>query len=104
MPWSNSARRAQLPSGWARIRRRVLERDGYRCTWLVEWQRCSKAATDVDHVRDPHDHRESNLRSLCAYHHARKSAAEGVAARRARGAVGYQSSKRTPELHPGVKR
>ena len=52
---------------WQRVRRQVLERDGYRCQ--IGYQGCTVQATQVDHIRpmsaggakyDP-----SNLRAAC---------------------------------------
>lgn len=94
--WERSRRRDELPPDWKQRRRRVLERDGYRCTRIVEGGRCPKRATDVDHIERGDDHRESNLASLCKKHHLEKSSAEGVAARPKRA--------RDPEPHPGVLR
>lgn len=99
MTWSSSDRRAQLPSNWQRvIRPRILRRDGHRCTWIDQGQRCTERATEVDHRRRGDDHRDSNLRSLCGPHHATKSSAEGHAARRAR----PSRRRRPPEAHPGI--
>lgn len=78
--WKNSNRRSELPADWDRIRKVVLERDGYTCTERYSTgERCGRKATDVDHVRRGNDHRLSNLRSLCGWHHDRKSASEGAA-------------------------
>ena len=43
-PWAGSTRAQQRPIGWARIRARVLRRDGNVC------QYCGSPATEVDHV------------------------------------------------------
>lgn len=98
--WAGSTRREQLPPNWAReIRPRILTRDNYQCTWVDERAvRCGETASDVDHIRDPHDHSDGNLRALCSWHHARKSSAEGNAARwRFR-------ARRLVEPHPGLAR
>jgi 5-methylcytosine-specific restriction protein A len=103
MAWSSSDRRAQLPSNWQRVvRPRILRRDGYRCTWVDHGHRCTARATEVDHRRRGDDHRDSNLRSLCGPHHAKKSSAEGVAARRT-GRPVRQPARRPAEPHPGLK-
>lgn len=63
--------------------------------------RCTEPATDVDHIRRGDDHREENLRSLCSWHHNRKSSQEGGEARgaiRKRNAASF--SRR--EAHPGL--
>jgi 5-methylcytosine-specific restriction endonuclease McrA len=95
--WRDTARRDRLPPDWPAIRRRILTRDGHRCTWTVDGHRCAAVATDVDHRVNNDDDRDSNLRALCSYHHRKKTAAEGNAAKaRLRAAV-----RRTPEAHPG---
>lgn len=76
----------------------MLKRDGHRCTALLEdGTRCPAKATDVDHIVRGDNHDLPNLRALCGWHHARKSSAEGNAARR-RG----PSHRRPPEQHPGL--
>lgn len=94
--WASSNRRARLPKDWPRIRARILERDGHQCTWIEGRTRCVAVATDVDHIRNNDDHRDSNLQSLCGPHHRIKSSREGVAARHA------YPRKRSSEQHPGV--
>lgn len=46
---------------WRRIRRAVLDRDGWRC------QRCGRpGALEVHHIdRDPGDNRLENLQAVC---------------------------------------
>jgi len=99
MGWETSNRKAELPHDWATRRVRVLRRDAYRCrardsTGLV----CGAPANQVDHIERGNNHDESNLEALCRWHHARKSAQEGVAARRPR-----PRQQRTPEPHPGLR-
>lgn len=36
--------------GWARTRRRILERDGYRCLAPVHHASCQGVANSVDHI------------------------------------------------------
>src|SRR5690606_40959600 len=83
MAWRTSP----LPAGWSVLRRAVLERDGYRCTWFPgqsprgsEYRgcyghpyRCSNKATEVDHVHSNTDHSMNNLRSICKEHHSSKT-------------------------------
>lgn len=96
MPGAWEGGRRVLPADWARIRRRVLERDGHRCTWVTDGQRCSERATDVDHIGDRDDHDDDNLAGLCSWHHDRKSSAQGNAAR-------VRRTERHPtEPHPGL--
>nr|DAK51749.1 MAG TPA: HNH endonuclease bacteriophage, HNH Endonuclease, DNA.52A [Caudoviricetes sp.] len=64
-------------------RKRVLERCGYRCEWMItREERCPEKATDVDHIKPGDDHSFRNLRGLCGKHHARKSSSEGWWARK----------------------
>ena len=64
------------PRRWRLLRRRILERDGWRC------RACGRAAGrfEVDHVQSIHAGGEwwdeSNLQLLCRPCHFRKSAAE----------------------------
>lgn len=98
--WENSDRHDRLPSDWAKRRRVVLERCGYRCEWdLGGGVRCGERATDVDHIRRGDDHSFANLRGLCAVHHARKSAGEGWAERQRLLKVSRGKFRRV-EVHP----
>jgi hypothetical protein len=94
--WQGSARKARLPANWRHLRRLVLARDGGRCTWVDDGVRCISPATQVDHIVAGDDHRPANLRSLCAWHHARKSSVEGNAARR------RPTERRPTPPHPGL--
>jgi len=97
--WAGSNRRAELPPDWSARRRAVLERDGYRCTQLdSEDRRCTSEADDVDHLGDRHDHRLEMLAAKCEWHHDRKTAAQGNAARR------RFTTRRPREPHPGLVR
>lgn len=99
MAWATSNRKARLPSNWPALRAAVLERCGGRCEVLKkDGSRCRDKATEVDHVLAGDDHTLANLRGICQWHHARKSAREGVDARRALNAMLY----RKPETHPGI--
>lgn len=93
--WSTSDRRSRLPANWyAEIRPAVL--DGRPCQ--IRWDAgCEGVATEVDHIRRGDDHSMTNLQPACAWCHARKSSAEGHAARR------YYSARRRPESHPGLR-
>lgn len=95
--WQGSDRGSRLPPDWPARRKRVLTRDGYRCTHIrVDTDaRCTAPATDVDHVNPGDDHAESNLTSLCGWHHDKKSGREGGTASAAR-------RRRPPKKHPGV--
>ena len=61
---------------WARIRRRVLERDGYRC------QHCGRAGRlEIDHrvrVEDGGGDEPENLQALCSACHIAKTRRENT--------------------------
>lgn len=99
--WAGSDRRSRLPADWQAIRKRILRRDGYRCTHRNEdGLRCAELATDVDHIIAGDDHGDRNLRSLCSPHHRIKSSQEGAAAQdfiRRRNAAKFNRV----EKHPG---
>ena len=99
--WRGSDRRERLPDNWPMIRRRILIRDGYRCTWRHEGVRCAELATDVDHIVHGDDHGDGNLRALCDWHHQKKSSSEGGAARVAARRRINQRFRRS-EPHPGL--
>lgn len=84
MPWETSNRHDELPPGWAQIRKRIGNRDG----WLCQWPRssrgiCGSQATDCDHRGDRNDHSPENLWMLCRWHHRAKTQDESATARRA---------------------
>lgn len=93
--WSGSTRRQRLPRDWPTIRRRILERDGWRCQ--LNYPGCTTAATDVDHITRGDDHRDTNLQAACPTCHAKKSSAEGHQAQ-GNGPL----RRRQPEPHPGL--
>jgi 5-methylcytosine-specific restriction protein A len=94
--WEGSTRKATLPPDWQAIRRAVLQRDGWRCTWPTPTGRCTERATDVDHVGDRDDHTLENLRALCAPHHLQHTSRQANTKRWATRAA------RPPEPHPGL--
>ncbi len=105
MAWSTSNRKSTLPPGWdTETRPRILKRDNYRCTAIRAdtGKRCNERATDVDHIT-PHSlggsDRDSNLTSLCGWHHSRKSSAEGGEAA-AKAAAKRKAAKK--RRHPGL--
>lgn len=100
--WVGSTRRSELPPNWEAIRKRVLARDGYRCTWVTDGQRCTVRATDVDHRERGDDHSMSNLRSLCGWHHQRRTSRDGGKARAAVRAKRARLGKLPQERHPGL--
>ena len=85
-------------ASWKKLRRQVLECDGYQCQ--VRGPHCTHHATQVDHIinvanggaeQDPR-----NCQSICAPCNARKASAEGAAARLRR------KAHRPKPLHPGL--
>ncbi|MFJ3248306.1 HNH endonuclease [Streptomyces sp. NPDC086782] len=100
MVWSSSTRRARLPKDWARTRRRVLRRDKHACTnEFSDGRVCGAPANQVDHITPGDDHSMANLRALCAWCHARKSATEGGRA----SALTRVSTARPRETHPALE-
>ncbi|GGO42316.1 hypothetical protein GCM10012287_02900 [Streptomyces daqingensis] len=97
--WAGSDRKARLPSNWAKLRLRVLRRDGHRCVHTFSrGQRCIADATDVDHIKAGDDHSLSNLQSLCREHHKLKTQQEAQEGkRRADARARYPEAK-----HPGL--
>lgn len=92
--WHGSSRRGRLPKHWQRLRASILDRDGYQCTRAEHGQRCTQIATEVDHIDRHAGDSPDNLASLCSWHHARKTAAEGNQAR--------TRARREAEQHPGL--
>lgn len=91
---SKSSRRDELPPDWPALRSAQLQIDGYRCVWeLPSGARCPNQATDVDHYGEKWEHHK--LRSLCGLHHDKRTAAQGVAAKRV-------PRPRKREQHPGL--
>lgn len=101
--WQNADhRRETLPPDWPRRRARVLDRDGHACTWTTwDGTRCGDTATEVDHIRPGTDHSYENLRSLCSWHHQRKSSSEGAKAQHDHRARMARRFARI-ETHPGL--
>jgi 5-methylcytosine-specific restriction endonuclease McrA len=98
MPWDTSDRKSRLPADWSTRRVRVLRRDGYRCQARDSLGiMCGDPANQVDHIIAGTNDDYDNLQSLCRWHHARKSSAEGAAARKPR-----PRQRREPEAHPGM--
>lgn len=92
-----SRRSAPLPRRWNKIRTRVLRRDP-ECVLQIN---CRGArAVEVDHIGDPADHSEENLRGVCRSCHATRTGQQGAAVTNAK----RLSRKRPPEPHPGILR
>lgn len=100
--WQNSDRRQFLPSDWEKRRQQRFQIDGFRCTArLSDGSRCTGPAEECDHIGKRTDHRIEMLRSLCEWHHARKSSREGAIARAKILRENSQRFRRT-EAHPGL--
>lgn len=92
--WKGSNRKARLPSGWAKIRARILERDPICKICDV------RPSGFCDHiVAKADDHSEVGLQGVCGPCHDQKSAREGAAAAKAKG---IPTRKRPAEQHPGL--
>lgn len=99
---SQSRRIAPLPKGWARIRTRILKRDGWRCRWpLATGGPCGEPANQVDHrvgaAQGVDDNSDENLWSLCQWHHDQKTGREASAVAHAK-----PPKARPAEAHPGL--
>lgn len=98
--WHTSTRRRD-PSNWKAIKQLVAERDNHQCQdYMRDGTPCPDQGTECDHIiplsQGGTDNLD-NLRMLCKWHHARKTAREGVNARK----TGV-SEKRPRESHPGI--
>jgi 5-methylcytosine-specific restriction enzyme A len=70
--------------GHRQFRERVLRNAGFRCEWIENGQRCTKAMPEhrlfADHKRERRDGGDpfdpSNGKCLCGAHHTRKTAME----------------------------
>lgn len=94
--WQGSTRKATLPPNWHALRKQILERDEHSCKWMTDGEPCGAEATHVDHKHRKGGDAPSNLRALCAWHHNRKSSAEGNEAQE------RHSTLRPRETHPGL--
>lgn len=101
--WAGSTRKATLPPDWEKRRDERLELDGYQCTHVRvdTGRRCTGRATDVDHVGNRDDHRISQLRSKCGWHHLGKSSREGAAAASKWSKIRARE-QRARRQHPGL--
>lgn len=101
MSWEGSTRKETLPSDWRERRAAVFARDGNRCVVIKkDGRRCwDREQLECDHIGDREDHSLENLRTLCSWHHQRRSASQGgtASANRPRPQI-----KRQPETHPGL--
>lgn len=100
--WEGSTRKETLPKEWPALRLAVFARDGNRCVIIkANGRRCWDKATDCDHIGDREDHSMENLRSLCAWHHQRRSSSQGRRGRSKAEEPWRKLLRREPEKHPG---
>ncbi|MCO6558495.1 MAG: HNH endonuclease [Bifidobacterium sp.] len=109
MPWSSSNRRARFNKGWYKKRKQILDRDHHVCQWPVEDGNgfpagiCGRPARAVDHRRHDMAHdddRDSNLWSLCDWHHNIKTQMESAEGKRKRA---RRNRERAYYDHPAFK-
>ena len=92
--WKESGRKARLPSGWSKIRARILARDPICKICGV------RPSAFCDHiVAKADDHSDTGLQGLCGPCHDQKSAREGAAAAKAKE---RPTRARPAEQHPGL--
>lgn len=89
-PW----RKSPLPPNWGRLRRAVLDRDGWMCQ--LRGPHCTGRATEVDHIGAHDDHSPTNLQAVCATCHRSKTGKQARARRN------IPTRKRPKETHPGL--
>lgn len=102
MAWGvhRTDRRETLPPDWPARRASTFARDGYQCVHVREdnEQRCTETTNlECDHIGDRGDHSLDNLRTLCRYHHAKRSGGQGGVASATRKRKKYT---RPAEEHP----
>lgn len=102
--WKGSTRRSALPPDWHITQPRILARDGYQCQHIRNdtGRPCLAPARDVDHIvsnGQGGSDADSNLESLCTYHHGQKSGREGGLAS---GVARRKKAKATGRRHPGL--
>lgn len=102
--WIGSDRHDSLPADWPQTQLRILNRDYHRCQWVRydTGKRCLKHARAVDHIishADGGGDEDSNLQSLCDWHHNKKSGREGGLAS---GKVRRAKRDQAKPLHPGL--
>ena len=101
--FEGSDRRERLPSNWIGLVSAIRKRSGGRCEVKEPikdggfLQRCWRPMHAADHIVAGDDHSMKNLQAICRYHHGKKTAQEGVAARK------RPSAAREAERHPGSR-
>ncbi|MFI9786832.1 HNH endonuclease [Kitasatospora sp. NPDC051984] len=104
---ASSRRTTPLPAHWPRLRRAVMNRDGWVCRHVRHdtGEICAEPARHCDHIvpaSEGGSDNPANLRALCDWHVLRKDAAAGRARKRA--AAGRWQPARTGRPHPGEVR
>jgi len=90
-------RTTPLPADWPTTRTRILARDP-RCR--IRSHCWGAPSIDVDHIDNPTDHTDTNLRGACERCHDARSAGQGAEAAKAARA---HKVGRTPKSHPGLR-
>ncbi len=90
-------RTTPLPHNWPTIRARILERDP-RCK--IRTHCWGSPSVDVDHIGNPDNHDDNNLRGACEACHDARSAGQGADAAKAKRA---RAIGRTTPRHPGLR-
>jgi 5-methylcytosine-specific restriction endonuclease McrA len=92
--WQGSGRKARLPSGWERLRAKILARDSTCVLCGV------RPSTHCDHIVAKADlNGPADLQGVCGPCHDQKSSREGNDAQRANPRPGRN---RPSEAHPGL--
>lgn len=78
-PWAGSTRRATLPPDWSRRQRRIIRRDP---SCRLSLPGCTILSTEVDHIADPDDHDDRNLRGVCSHCHTERTKQQSAEGRR----------------------
>lgn len=95
--WADRPHGRTLPPDWGRTRRRILRRDPH-CT--LQDRGCTQVSTEVDHIGDPDEHHDSNLRGVCHPCHTKRTARQAAAGRAE--ARARRPRNRPTEPHPGL--
>lgn len=101
MSWSDGRGEQTQDPEYRANRPAVLQRDGYRCQ--IEGPNCTRAATEVDHIRNYKSgggHHMSNLQAVCGPCHRAKTAKESAIARARLRKQGLHRDAR--RKHPGL--
>lgn len=108
MAWGihRTDRRETLPPDWPARRAKTFARDGYQCVHVREdtEQRCNETTNlECDHIGDRGNHSLDNLRTLCRYHHAKRTGGQGGTAAAVRRKSKFKRPTEEPPAPPSVK-